>query len=62
MPDTSVPLTSEFFINPRCPPSSSSVLTIEENSPTKSLPIAGVDIPSGPSARLDEEPNVADEG
>ena len=70
MPDTSTPLTLEFFVNPRCPPSSSSVLpdakpvkTIGEDLPTKSLPTArdGVEIPSWPPARSDEEPNVATE-
>ena len=30
MPDTSTPLTPEFFVNPRCPPGSSSVLSIVE--------------------------------
>ena len=67
MPDTSTPLTPEFFVNPRCPPRSSSVFpnaepvkTIGEDLPAKSLPAAGdgVDIPSGPPARSDKEPDV----
>ena len=71
MSNTSTPLTPEFFVNPRCPPRSSSVLldaepvkTIGEDLPAKSLPTVGdgVEIPSGPPARLDEEPNVAAEG
>ena len=71
MPDTSTPLTPEFFVNPRCPPSSSSVFpaaepvkTIGEDLPTESLPPVGdgVDIPPGPPARSDKEPNVVAEG
>ena len=71
MPDTSTPLTPEFFMNPRYPPSSSSVLpnvgpvkTIRKDFPAKSFPAAGdgVEIPSGLPARSDEEPNVAAEG
>ena len=71
MPDTSTPLAPEFFVNPRCPSSSSSVFpnaepvkTIGEDLPTKSLPTVGdgVDIPPGPSARSDKEPDVAVEG
>ena len=71
MPDTSTPLTPEFFMNPRCPPSSSSVLpdtkpfmTIGEDFLAKSLPDAGdgVDIPLRSPARSDKEPNVAAEG
>ena len=66
LPDTSTPLTLEFFMNPRCPPSSSSVFpddepvkTIGEDLLAKSLPTArdGVSIPSGPSARSDKEPD-----
>ena len=58
---------SEFFVNPRCPPGSSSVLSVvelvettEEDSPTKGLLAAegGVDIPSGPPA----SPDMATEG
>ena len=30
MPDTSTPLTPEFFINPRCPPGSSFALSTAE--------------------------------
>ena len=71
MPDTSTPLTPEFFMNPRCPPSSSSVFpavehveTFEEDLSAKDLPTAkgGVDIPSGSLARSDKEPNVVAEG
>ena len=50
MPDTSTPLTPEFFINPRCPPNSSSVFpdvepvkTIGEDLSAKSLPTVGVE-------------------
>ena len=62
MPNTSTPLTPEFFVNPRCPPSSLSVFpdaepvkTIGEDLPAKSLPSTrdGVDIQSRPSARSD---------
>ena len=58
IPDTSTPLTPEFFMNPRCPPSSSSVFpdaeavkTIGEDLLAKSLPAVGdgVDIPPGAS-------------
>ena len=57
MPDTSTPLPPEFFVNPRCPPSSSSVLpaaglveTIGEDLLAKDLPAVEeeVDIPPGP--------------
>ena len=63
MLDTSTPLTPKFFVNPRCPPSSSSVFpnaelvkTIVEDLPAKSLPAAGdgVDILPGPLARPDK--------
>ena len=62
MPDTSTPLTPEFFVNPRCPSGSSFALstaepveTAEEALADKGLPSAegGVDIllepPVGPS-------------
>ena len=71
MPDTSTPLTPDFFVNPRCPPSSSSVFpdaepvkTIGEDFPAKSLPTVGdgVDILSGPPARSGKEPDVVAEG
>ena len=71
MPDTSTPLTPEFFVNPRCPPSSSSVFpdaepvkTIGEDFPAKSHLATGdgVDIPPRPPARSDKEPNVVVEG
>ena len=71
MPDTSTPLTPEFFVNPRCLSSSSSVFpdaepvkTIGEDLLAKSLPTAGdgVDISLRPPARSDKEPNVAVEG
>ena len=67
MLDTSTPLTPEFFMNPRCPLGSSSVLsavepvkTAGEDFPAKDLPAieVGVDIPSGPLAR----PNKATKG
>ena len=57
MPDTSTPLPPEFFVNPRCPSGSSSVLPIvepveitREDLPVKDLSAAekGVDIPPGP--------------
>ena len=57
MPDTSTPLPVEFFVNPRCPSGSSSVLpaaepveTTEEDLPIKDLLTAeeGVDIPLRP--------------
>ena len=71
MPDTSTPLTPEFFMNPRCPPSSSfvfpdaeTVKIIGEDFLAKSLSAAGdgVDIPLGLLARYDKEPDVAIEG
>ena len=71
MPDTSTPLTLEFFMNSRCPPSSSPVLpntelvmTIGEDLVAKSLPAIGdgIDIPPRSPAKLDEEPHVAAEG
>ena len=71
MPDTSTPLTPEFFVNPQCPSSSSSafpavepVETFEEDSSAKDLPATkgGVDIPLGSLARSDKEPNVVAEG
>ena len=57
MPDTSTPLTPEFFVNPLCPLSSSSVFlaaepieTFEEDLSAKDLLVAegGVDILRGP--------------
>ena len=57
MLDTSTPLPPEFFVNPRCPPGSLSVLpaaepveTTGEDFPVKDLSVAeeGVDIPLGP--------------
>ena len=71
MPNTSTPLTPEFFVNPQCPPSSSfafpavePVETFEEDLSAKDLPTAkgGVDIQSGSSARSDKKPNVLAEG
>ena len=71
MLDTSNLLTPKFFVNPRCPSSSSSVFpmvepieTLEEDLSTKDLPTAkgGVDISPGSLARLDKEPNVVAEG
>ena len=71
MPDASTALTTYFFVNPRCPPGSSSVLPaidpveiIGEDLPTKDLPVAegGVDISSGPPTIPDKEPKVVVEG
>ena len=71
MPDTSTPLTPEFFVSPRCPPSSSSVFpavepveTFEGDLLAKDLPTTKgvVDIPPGSSIRSDKEPNVVAEG
>ena len=71
MPYTSTPLTPEFFVNPRCPPSSSSVFpavepveTFEEDFSAKDLLAAkgGVDIPPGSPARSNKEPNVVAKG
>ena len=71
MPDTSTPLTLEFFVNPLCPPSSSYVFpvvepveTFEEDFLAKDLLGAkgGVDIPPGSPARSDKEPNVVAKG
>ena len=70
MPDTSTPFTPDFFVNLRCPPSSSSVFpaaepvkTIEEDLLAKDLPAVedGVNIPPGPRTRSDKEPNVVAE-
>ena len=69
--DTSTPLTPEFFVNPRCPPSSSSVFlaaklveTFEEDFSAKDLSAieGGVDIPPRPPARSNKEPKVIAEG
>ena len=71
MPDTSTPQTPKFFMNPRCPPSSSSVFpdveavkTIGEDFLSKTLLSVGdgVDIPPRLSARSNKEPDVAVEG
>ena len=71
MPDTSTPLTPEFFMNPRCPPSSLSVYldleavkSIGEDLLAKSLPTVGdgVNIPPRLSARSDKELDVVVEG
>ena len=65
MPNTSTPLTSEFFVNPQCPPGSSSVLPAAEPVETTGEDLkvndllaaeGGVDIPPGPSTRSDKEP------
>ena len=68
MPDKSKSLPPEFFINPRCLPSTSSdlppAITIREDPPAKS-PLAsvdGIDILLEPLARADEESNVVAEG
>ena len=71
MPDTSTPLTLEFFMNPRCPPSSSSdfpdvkpVKILGEYLLANSLSAAGdgIDIPPRLLARSDKKPDVAIEG
>ena len=71
MSDTSTPLTPEFFVNPRCPQSSSYVFpvvepveTFEKDLLAKDLLAAkgGVDIPSESPTRSDKEPNVVAEG
>ena len=63
MPDTSAPLTPEFFVNPRCPPGSSSVLSTTkpveatgEEFCVKGLPATegGVDISLGSPVRPDK--------
>ena len=63
MPDTSAPLTPEFFVNPRCLPGFTSVLSTTEpieatgeDLLAKGLPTAEgeVDIPSGPPSRPDK--------
>ena len=71
IPDSLTALTLNFFVNPRCPPGSSSVLPaidpVEitgEDLPAKDLLAAegGVDIPLGPSAVPDKEPKVVSKG
>ena len=71
MPDTSTPLTLEFFVNRRCLLGSSSVLptaepveTTGEDLSAKDLLAAegGVDIPSGALTKSDKEPKVVAEG
>ena len=71
MPDASIALTPDFFVNPRCPPGSSSVLPAAdpaeifgEDLPAKDIPAAkgGVDISSGPLTGPDKEPKVVTEG
>ena len=71
MPDTSTPLTPKYFMNPRCPPSSSFVLpavepveTAGEDLLAKDLLAAegGVDISSRPPTKSDKEPKVVAEG
>ena len=66
MPDTSTSLNLEFFVNPQCPPSSSSLFhavepieNFEEDLSAKDLPAVegGVNSLSGPLARPDKEPN-----
>ena len=66
MPDTSTPLTPEFFVNPRCPPGSSFALstvepveTAEEDLADKGLPGAEGEVnlllepPAGPSEAIE---------
>ena len=71
MSDTSTRLTLEYFVNPRCPLSSSSVFpaielveTFEKDLSAKDLLATkgGVDILPGSPARSDKEPNVIAEG
>ena len=71
MPDTSTPLPPEFFANPQCPPSFSSVLpatepfeTIGGDFPVKDLSAAKevLDIPNGSPTRLDKGLEVVAEG
>ena len=71
MPEASTTLTPDFFMNPRCPPCSSSVLPATdlveitgEDFPAKDLSAVegGVDIPSGPSIVPNKEPKVVVEG
>ena len=55
MPDPSVPLTPEFFANPRCPSSVSSAVSREDRS--ESSPTAAGEeaiLPIGPSALSDD--------
>ena len=71
MLDAPTALTPDFFVNPRCPPESSSVLPTTDHVEitgkdlhSKDLPTieGGVDIPSGPPAIPDKEPKVVTEG
>ena len=71
MLDASTALTPDFFSNPRCPPGSSSALPaadpveiIGEDLPAEDPPIVegGVDIPTGPPTRPNQEPKVIAEG
>ena len=71
MPNSSATLTLDFFVNPRCPSGSSSVLPTAdpaeiygEDLPAKDLLVAegGVDIPSRPLTGPDKEPKVVAEG
>ena len=71
MPDASVALTPNFFVNPRCSSGSSSVLPATdpfeisgEDFLAKDLPTieGGVYIPSGPLTGPDKEPKVVAEG
>ena len=67
MPDTSTPLTLEFFVNPRCPPGSSFALstaepieTTEEDLADKGLPGAEGEVdlllepPAGPGEATED--------
>ena len=68
MTDTSKPLPSEFFINARCPPSASFILstvaTIREEPSAKSplTTVDGIDILPELPVKADEESNVAAKG
>ena len=46
MPDTSTPLTPKFFVNPRCPPGSSSALSTTEPVKTAEEDLADKGLPS----------------
>ena len=70
MPDASTPLTSKFFVNPRCPPGFSFAFstaepleTAEEALVDKGLPRAegGVDILLEPPLRPGEATEVYDQ-
>ena len=63
MPYTSTPLTSEFFVNPRCPPGSSFALSTAEPNETAEEPLADKGLPGaeGEFGILLEPPNGSGE-